>query len=127
MTLCAVAAAAHAQSAATAAGSATAAAPAFRCGGVGQDEQASMKAEAGRHDLLVTFATSSGAYLSDVDVEIRSGGKVVMEGRCSGPLMLVDLPGAGSYEVRASANGRQQRKTVQHGGKPSRMTFSWAG
>lgn len=112
-----------AQAAAT--GSAAATASGFRCGGVGQDEQARMKADAPAHDLLLTFASGTGAYVADVDVEIRSGGNVVLRGRCEGPLMLVDLPADGPYEVRAVLNGREQRKTVSIGGKLATATFVW--
>jgi hypothetical protein len=111
------------QAAATASASATAAE--FRCGGVGQEDQQRMKSDAGRHDLMLTFATSTGAYLADIDFEISSGDKVVLQGRCNGPLMLVDLPADGSYQVRASANGKEQRKVVSIGGKPATATFVW--
>src|SRR3954469_3672083 len=81
--------------AATATGTAGASAAAFRCGGVGQEDQDRMKADAAKHPLMLTFASEGGAYLADVDVEISRGGKVVLQGRCSGPLMLVDLAPAG--------------------------------
>lgn len=110
---------------ASATGTATATAAAFRCGGVGQEDQERMKADAARHDLMLTFATSTGAYLADVDVEISSGDKVVLQGRCNGPLMLVDLPADGSYQVRASVNGKDQRKAVSIGGKPATAVFVW--
>jgi hypothetical protein len=110
----------------SASGSASASAAAFLCGGVGQEDQVRMKAEAPRHDLLLTFATTAGAYLADIDVEIRSGDRLVLQGRCDGPLMLVDLPADGSYEVRASVNGRDQRKTVRIGGGPASATFTWS-
>jgi hypothetical protein len=112
--------------AATATGSATAQAAAFHCGGVGQDEQERIKAEAARHDLLLSFSVTGGAYLADIDVEIRRGEQVVLQARCSGPLMLVDLAPAGAYEIRASAQGRDQRKTVTVGGRrPATVSFVW--
>jgi len=113
--------------AATASGSAGAQAAAFRCGGVGQDEQQRIKAEAAQHDLLLTFSVTGGAYLADVDVEIRRGDQVVLQARCNGPLMLVDLSPAGPYEIRASAQGKDQRKTVTvgGGGKPASVSFVW--
>jgi hypothetical protein len=112
--------------AATATGSPTAQAAAFRCGGVGQDEQESIKAEAARHDLLLSFSVTGGAYLADVDVEIRRGDQVVLQARCSGPLMLVDLAPPGAYEIRASAQGRDQRKKVTVGGRrPATVSFVW--
>jgi hypothetical protein len=110
---------------ATSTGSAGAQAAAFRCGGVGQDEQDRMKAEAARHALMLTFATTDGAYVADVDVEIRKGGKVVLQGHCNGPLMLVDLAPAGSYEISATSQGKTQRKAVSIGAKPASSTFTW--
>jgi hypothetical protein len=98
----------------------------FRCGGVGVDEQQRMKADAAHHDLLVTFAQSTGAYLADVDVSIRSGGRTVLQGHCGGPLMLVDLSPKGRYEIDARApNGTEQHKTVTVGGHPASVTFTW--
>jgi hypothetical protein len=106
---------------------AAATAAAFRCGGVGQDDQQRIQAEAASHDLLLTFAGASGEYLADIDVEIRRGGQLVLQGRCEGPLMLVDLPADGSYEVRATSAGREQRKTVRIGGQAARAIFTWPG
>jgi len=105
----------------------TAGAARFVCGGVGQDEQQSMKAAAGRHDLMLTFAVSNGAYLADVDVEIRNGkGVVVLAATCSGPIMLVDLPAGGSWNVTARANGQVRQKTVSAGaGRHAQATFIW--
>ena len=110
---------------ATATGNASAQAATFRCGGVGDEDQKRMKAEAGQHDLLVTFATSDGAYLSNIDVEIRRNGQVVVQGRCNGPLMLVDVAPAGSYEIAATVQGRTQRKSVTVGPRPASVTISW--
>jgi hypothetical protein len=104
---------------------APAAAAAFRCGGVGNEDQQRIKGEAAQHDMLLTFATSNGAYLADIDFEISKGGQPVLRGRCDGPLMLVDVGGSGSYEVRASSNGREQRKTVTLGKKPATAVFTW--
>jgi hypothetical protein len=118
-----------AQSAGTAnaTGSADAQAPAFRCGGVGQEEQRQMKAEAGKHPLFVTFATAGGPYIADVDVEIRRAGKVVLQGHCGGPLMLVDLSSRGTYEIVATAQGNTQRKKVTLGARPVSVTMIWPG
>lgn len=110
---------------ATASGSAGAQAAAFQCGGVGEEDQQRMKAEAGRHALMLTFAGSDGAYLADVDVEILRAGKTVVQGRCSGPIMLVDLAPPGRYEVVATAQGRTQRQAVTVGGKPASVTLHW--
>lgn len=112
---------------ATATGSAggSAQAAALQCGGVGQDDQERIKAAAAKHGLLLTFASASGAYLADVDVRISRGNAVIVEARCPGPLMLVDLKPAGSYEIRAASQGREQRKTVTVGSRPAQLTFTW--
>ena len=110
---------------ANASGAAAAESAAFRCGGVGDADQKRLKAEAGQHALMLTFASGDGAYLADVDVQIRRAGQVVVEGHCSGPIMLVDLAPAGSYEVVATAQGRTQRQTLSIGGKPASVTLHW--
>jgi hypothetical protein len=111
---------------AQATGSATASAATFSCGGIGLDDQARMKAEASRHDVMVTFSSKGGAYVADVEIEISQGGKAVLQGRCNGPLMLVDLAPKGSYEIRATSEGKAQRKTVKVGAaKPARVSFVW--
>jgi hypothetical protein len=99
----------------------------FRCGGIGDAEQRQFKAEAANHDLFVTFASDRGAYVAGVDVRIISGaGAPVLQGRCEGPLMLVDLPGPGRYEVEAGFEGRTQRKSVTAGRKGTPLSFSWS-
>jgi hypothetical protein len=99
----------------------------FVCGGVGVDEQQSMKSAANQHDMMLTFAVSNGAYLADVDVEIRSPqGAVVLSAKCSGPIMLVDLPAGGSWSVTARSNGEARRQTLTAGaGRHAQATFVW--
>ena len=101
----------------------------FACGGVGVDEQQRLKADASGHDLMLTFATSSGAYMADVGVRIQGPrGGPVLDANCNGPIMLVDLPGPGSYRVTASANGVSKQKSVSvaPGKRPATATFVWA-
>jgi hypothetical protein len=105
--------------------SAQAGAATYRCGGIGVDEQQQMKADAGRHDLMLSFATPRGAYVADVDVEIRQGTRTLVQAHCNGPLMLVDLAGQGAYQVTAKANGQTLRKSVTLAGKPARLAFTW--
>ena len=104
---------------------APAAAANYRCGGIGVDEQEQMKADAPKHDLMLSFATPRGAYVADVDVEISKGKTSVVRAHCNGPLMLVDLSGKGAYEVTAKANGQTLRKTVTLAGKPATLAFTW--
>jgi hypothetical protein len=99
----------------------------YVCGGLGEEEQQVMKAEAGRHSLMLTFALSTGAYLADVDVQIRNvQGATILDVRCGGPIMLVDLPSAGSWRVIAQVNGQTRETTVTAGpGRSARATLLW--
>jgi hypothetical protein len=98
----------------------------YVCGGVGQADQQAMKAQAGQHSMMLTFAVSNGAYLADVDVKITDGkGTTVLSARCDGPIMLVDLP-AGTWHVTAQANGQSRSKTLNAvAGRNVQATFIW--
>jgi hypothetical protein len=86
----------------------------FLCGGVGEQEQAYMKEQAKSYDMMLTFATRSGAYLANVDVDIQdSKGNDVLQANCDGPMMLVDLPRSGTYRVRAETSGYTRNSTVK--------------
>lgn len=98
----------------------------YACGGVGDLEQQQFKKAAARHDAMLTFATPSGAYVSDVDVKITSQrGDVVLQVFCAGPLMLVDVPAAGRYRISATLNGHRVEKTVTLGGNNETVLFTW--
>jgi hypothetical protein len=101
-------------------------APTHLCGGITQDEAQVLKAQARDHALMLTFAESNGAYLADVDVQIRdSRGAVALSTRCAGPIMLVDLP-AGRWRVSATVNGQSREQTVTTArGRTARATFVW--
>lgn len=122
-----------AQASATALAQAPAAVPAaagaatYECGGVGQPDSEAMKARAGEHDLMLTFAESTGAYLADIEVEIKDGrGAVVLSTTCDGPIMLVDLPRAGRWRITARSDGQTQRRTITTTrGRTARITLLW--
>ncbi|HXD41611.1 MAG TPA: carboxypeptidase regulatory-like domain-containing protein [Ramlibacter sp.] len=99
----------------------------YVCGGVGFDEQQAIKSDARRHDLMLTFAETSGAYLAGVDVQIANAkGGVVLSATCDGPIMLVDLPGGGSWRVTAQVNGQTRQKTISAGPRrPAQATLLW--
>jgi hypothetical protein len=99
---------------------------AYACGGVGQGEQERMKAQAANHDAFLTFAQQGGAYLADVDVRVvDSRGAEVLRVRCDGPLMLLDLPAAGTYKVSATVDGQARDKTIHVGRGTARAVFLW--
>lgn len=98
----------------------------FQCGGIGRESQERMVVASDRRDLMLTFANEAGAYLADIDVKITSpSGVVLVQARCEGPLMLVDLPATGTVQVQASYRGQAQRKPVTIGKQTARVAFIW--
>jgi len=99
----------------------------YVCGGVGLDESTSMKQVAHDYDLMSTFAAQDGSYLADVQVEILGqDGKPLLRTSCDGPMMLVKLPHAGSYRMRAEVGGHAQTRVAQVGGHATRrLLFTW--
>ena len=100
----------------------------YLCGGVGAEEAAYMKQEARSYDLMLTFAARDGAYLADVDVDIKDArGNPVLQMACDAPILLVDLPRSGNYRVRAEAAGYELNQTVKvNAGKRSRRNVAAA-
>lgn len=99
----------------------------YLCGGVGQLESQYMKQAAGDYDVMLTFASDSGSYLADVDVDITDArGNRVLKTACGGPIMLVDLPRSGTFHVRATSDGTELRRAVNVAGKGHRgYVFRW--
>jgi hypothetical protein len=98
------------------------------CGGVGLDESTYMKRAAKDYDLMSTFAAQDGSYLADVNVDISDrAGKSILQTTCSGPILLVKFPRAGTYRIRAEMDGHAQTKTTQVQAKRSTRTvvFVW--
>jgi hypothetical protein len=110
----------------TASGRPDQAAAGFTCGGVGQGEQDRIKGEASSHHALVTFSSPGGAYVAGVEVKVTGrDGKVVAQGTCNGPLMLLDVPASGRYRIDAAYGGREQHKDVELGKGTARISFTW--
>jgi hypothetical protein len=87
---------------------------AYLCGGVGQEEASYMKQQARNYDLALTFATRTGAYLADVDVNIKNAkGDDVLQAKCDGPMLLVNLPKSGTYRISAETSGYELNRTAK--------------
>lgn len=88
----------------------------YLCGGVGSDDAAAMKQAAARHNLMLTFATRSGNFVSGVDVDIRDArGRTLLKTTCDGPIMLVDVPKGGRYRIYGDIDGRSTSAEAQLG------------
>lgn len=104
----------------------------YLCGGVGEEELSYMKQQARDYDLMLTFAARDGSYLADVGVVINNAaGASVLQTRCDGPMLLVDLPADGTYRVHAEVNNYAIDKTVkvrssgQQGAHIASVVMSW--
>lgn len=84
----------------------------YLSGGIGQTEAQQMKLAARDYSLSLLFATPSGQYLADVDVQLKdSKGARVMNVENTGPMLLVKLP-PGRYQVEAAYNGDWKKAVV---------------
>jgi hypothetical protein len=94
------------------------------CGGIGSDESNAMRAAMKDHPLALLFARADGAYLADVQVEIRGpDGATALSLRATGPVCLVDIP-AGRYTVAATTqNGESKSQNVTVGGGSKTASF----
>ena len=95
-------------------------------GGVGEEEQAAMKAQRADYNLLLTFATKqSGAYRSDVQLDITDAkGANLVTAANSGPMFFAKLP-PGTYRISAAAEGKTFKRTVKVGSAPKEIVLHW--
>ena len=95
-------------------------------GGVGQEEQTAMRAQRADYNLLLTFATKqSGAYRSDVQLDIMDAkGATLLSAANTGPMFYAKLP-AGTYRISAAAEGKVFKRSVKIGAAPKEMTLHW--
>jgi hypothetical protein len=97
----------------------------FVSGGISHEELRVLHARREAYSLwVITAASKSGSYLSDVLLTIRDGKrKVVFNRRLDGPWLMIDLP-LGRYEVEAALDGQaQQRTTTIHRGDHHQVFF----
>ncbi|MGN4071716.1 carboxypeptidase regulatory-like domain-containing protein [Burkholderia gladioli] len=70
-------------------------------GGIGADEVSAFREVASKYKLRITFTSTDGHYLSDIDVRISSGSHEVLGVHTTGPFLFVRLP-KGPYRITAS-------------------------
>jgi len=95
-------------------------------GGVGLEEQAAMKAQRADYNLLLTFATQqSGAYRSDVQLDVMDAkGTNLLSVPNTGPMFFAKLP-PGTYRISAAAEGKTFKRTVKVGNAPKEIVLHW--
>lgn len=94
----------------------------YVCGGIGSDESTAMRAAMKDHPLSLLFARPDGAYLANVEVDIKGTAGSALRLRANGPVCLIDLP-AGKYTVDASTEGMKKSQSVTVGGAPRTLDF----
>ena len=95
-------------------------------GGVGQEEQTALKSQRADYNLLLTFASKqSGAYRSDVQLDITDAkGTNLLSVANAGPMLYAKLP-PGTYRVSAAAEGKTFKRTVKVGSAPKEIILHW--
>ena len=97
----------------------------YASGGVSQDDRAEMQTQRDQYSLWVlTAASKSGAYLSNVRVVITDQQKkVVFDAPLDGPWLFINLP-LGRYTIEAThMNETQRRVTTIHPGDHHQAIF----
>lgn len=96
----------------------------YVCGGIGSDESTAIRAAMKDHPLALLFARDDGAYLADLQVEIKGAdGASALSLRASGPVCLIDIP-AGRYTIEATTQkGESKRQTVTVGSGSKTASF----
>jgi hypothetical protein len=98
-------------------------------GGVGKDQQAAMKQAASKYVLELEFVQGgkgADVFMANVPVTIKDHtGKVILDARSDGPLMLAKLPD-GQYTISAQNAGKtESRKVKIEHGKHEMVVFHW--
>ena len=99
----------------------------FLSGGIGKDEAAAMKAEAGHYPLSIVMSEGRhDAYVANAKVSITDkAGRLLLDAVSEGPIMLVKLP-AGRYHVSAMEDGKTLVRDVLVGAKGGQqVVFHW--
>ena len=99
----------------------------LRCGGIGDEESEPMRAEAGRHALMILFADAGGSWITDVAIRIEDPFSGAQAEALCGPIALVDVPAPGRHRIVATYLEQSQERWLNL--KPaagSRLVLRWA-
>ena len=97
----------------------------YLSGGVGWEERVTISRMAKGYNLKLTFATSAGAYLSNLMVGIRDRrGKLLLEMESNGPWFLAKLP-KGRYRITVALGDQKKVQRVKVGEGLSKVVLNW--
>ena len=96
-------------------------------GGVGLESLDQLASISRDFNLKLVFALNSGAYLSDVQVEIVDRkGQTIVDATSDGPWFMAKLP-TGNYQVIATVAGKTEKRQVAVGSSQLKtVDFRWA-
>ncbi|MBZ0225311.1 MAG: hypothetical protein WA917_10000 [Comamonas sp.] len=97
-------------------------------GGIGQDEQMSMRRDASHWPLRMTFSDKANdEFVADVGLKVFDAhGQAVLRLKDAGPMTYVQLP-QGEYHITASYRGDTLTRNVHVGPGGLDANFHWAG
>jgi len=93
----------------------------YMTGGVGSGEREKMQSLAGEYNLKLSFAETSGMYISDVWLSIAKDGRQILQTITNGPWFYIKLP-PGVYTVEAAYENETKRIENLDIGKGDRVT-----
>lgn len=98
----------------------------LRCGGIGEEESEPMRAEAGRHALMILFADAERSWIADVATRVEDPFTGVRVEALCGPVALFDVTRQGRYRIVATYDGQMQEQwvTLKPGGGV-RIVLRW--
>lgn len=96
-------------------------------GGIGHNEQVSMRKDASHWPLRMTFSDkANNEFVADVGLKVFDAhGQAVLRLKDAGPMTFVQLP-QGEYHVTASYKGQTLTRDVHVGAKGLDENFHWA-
>lgn len=94
---------------------------AYMTGGVGSGEREKMQSLAGEYNLKLSFAETSGMYISDVRLSIARDGRQIVQTITNGPWFYIKLP-PGVYSVEATYENETKRVENLEIGEGGRVT-----
>lgn len=101
----------------------------YMSGGIGSDEEATMRSEMSKYPLTLEFAERASPlpeHLAGINVTIKDeSGRTELDAISDGPFLLVQLP-AGKYRISAEDDGKPQTRDVAvAANKPEHVLFEW--
>ncbi|SDC05386.1 hypothetical protein SAMN05216345_101349 [Cupriavidus sp. YR651] len=95
----------------------------YVCGGVAEDERASLAEQEKNFNMGILFTQgANGEYLSEVDVKLTMDGQTVASFKTGGPRCLIRAP-EGSYNIEATYKGQPKSIKISTGTRNAQLRW----